>query len=242
MNEKYKFSVIITASYIKSHPEIRYIKAVIDSLKLCNIDINKVNIILSHDGLINNKSENIEIINNYHKYLENLINHYKTYSNIKIINLDKHGHLTGNVQNALQYINTKYILIIQHDLPFRKKFDINKIIEDMEKNEELKHIRFNKRRNIKHKWDNNDLFGYILKSKNYNYTRTGAWSDINHLTRTDYYKNIIMNECKDGTSMEWNFRNKINNKSNHKKYGTYLFGDTSNKRMINNLDGRRNKN
>ena len=61
MNEKYKFSVIITASYIKSHPDIRYIKAVIDSLKLCNIDINKVNIILSHDGLINNKSENIAI-------------------------------------------------------------------------------------------------------------------------------------------------------------------------------------
>lgn len=236
------YSVIITASLIPSYPDIRYIQNVINSLKLCNIDINKVNIILSHDALNKNDITNVKCINKYNKYLENLKEYYKNYSNIKIINLSKHGHLTGNIRNALQYINTKYILIIQHDLSFRKEFDINKIIEDMEKNKELKHIRFNKRRNIKHKWDSNDLFGYVLKSKNYNYTRTGAWSDINHLTRTDYYKNIIMNECKDGTSMEWNFRDKINNKSDHEKYGTYLFGDTSNKRMIKNLDGRRNKN
>ena len=247
MKEKYKFSVIITASFINSHPDIRYIKKVIDSLELGNININNVNIILAHDGLKDYQLENNNIVERYSDYINSLNKYYKDYPNIKVVVRTNHGHLTGNVRNALQYIKTKYILIIQHDLAFSRKFNIKKIIKDMEKNKELKHVRFNKRRNIKYKWDDDNLFGNVLKCNYYNYTSTGAWSDLNHLTTLDYYKNIIMKECNDGISMEWKYRDKINNvnlindKETHKKYGTYIFGDINNKSMIDNLDGRRNK-
>ena len=58
-----------------------------------------------------------------------------------------------------------------------------------------------------------------------------------------------MNECKDGTSMEWNYRaggrwgrkSKIQDEKNHRKYGTYLFGCPIMEKMLDNLDGRRNK-
>ena len=56
-----------------------------------------------------------------------------------------------------------------------------------------------------------------------------------------------MKECDDGISMEWKYRDKINDlnlindEETHKKYGTYIFGDINNQSMIDNLDGRRNK-
>ena len=150
MKEKYKFSVLITASFINSHPDIRYIKKVIDSLELGNININNVDIILSHDGLNEFQIKNKIIVEKYNNYISNLNTHYKDYPNIKVIVRTNHGHLTGNIRNALQYINTKYILIIQHDLAFSRKFNIKKkIIKDMEKNKELKHVRFNKKKKYK---------------------------------------------------------------------------------------------
>ena len=244
-----KYCVLITASYIPSHPDTRYIKKVVESLKLGNIDINNANIILAHDGLNELQIKNKNIVRDYSKYINDLKDFYKDHQNIKIIVRNNHGHLVGNIRNALQYINSRFLLIIQHDLPFSHSFDIRKVMKDMEKTKELKHIRFNKRKNEGVKWDNNNLYGKVIKSTYYKYTTTGAWSDLNHLSSTNYYKQIIMNECKDGTSMEWNYRaggrwgrkSKIQDEKNHRKYGTYLFGCPIMEKMLDNLDGRRNK-
>lgn len=224
------YSIIITASYIISHPSIEHIKNVIDSLKYINMDKNTL-IILAHDFSDKNK---------FKLYLQNLQKFIEDKPNFKITVCKKHLHLTGSIRNAFQLIKTPYVLVIQHDLPFIEHFDINKIIEDMKNNPEIKYIRFNKRENIKKGFDAiNNLFGYQLKSKNYTYTKTPAWSDNNHLCLSNYYRNIVLKECPDGQPMEFELQGKIVNEELHKKYGTYIFGEIGFKKMILHTHGRR---
>lgn len=222
-------SIIITGSFIPQHPKIKIIQETIESLHLINMP-SDTEIILAHD--YNNHI-------NYKKYLENLNKYITSFSNIKIVERKDHGHLTGNIRNALQYVNSKYILIIQHDLPFISKFDIQKIIYDMEENDNIKYVRFNKRKNIKTGFDElNNLFGLQVKQKNYTYTRTPAWSDNNHLCLTSYYTDIVMKECPNGIPMEVYLHGKNKNEETHKKYGTYLFGELNYPQVIKHTDGR----
>lgn len=222
------YSIIITASYISSHPSIEFIKYTIQSLKYINMT-QKIPIILAHD-YSNNP--------NYIEYIQNLREYISDKPNIKIVIRDSHGHLTGNIRNALTYIDTDYVLIIQHDLPFTRYFDINKVIEDIKQNPEMKHIRFNYRTNIKTKYDSiNDLFGKQLKSVHYTYTRTPGWCDQNHLCNTNYYRDIILKECDDGNFMENYLSNKSTTEEIHTKYGTYIFGELNALACINHLNG-----
>lgn len=223
-------SVIITSSHIQSHPNIKIIKETIDSLKLINED--NLEIIITHDY-----SENVDFLN----YLNNLKEYIKNlkYKNIKILTSDKHVHLTGTIRNAINYVKTKYVLIVQHDLSFIKKFEIDKIILDMEKNPKIKCVRFNKRENIKTGFDGiNDLFGKEIECENYSYTRTPAWSDNNHLCLSSYYEKLILKECLDGKPMEEQVHGRSINEETHSKWGTYLFGKNYEGPYIKHTDGK----
>lgn len=225
-------SVIITASHIPSHPSIDFIKMTYESLRYANLE-KGTPIILAHDF---NDSES------YKQYLANLEKYIKDKPDVRIVTCEKHKHLTGNVRNAFNHINTDYVLIIQHDLPFIREFNIPQIIEDMQLNPELKHVRFNKRSNTKTGFDSiNNLFGKQLISKTHTYTRTPGWSDNNHLCPTAYYRDVILKECSDGAPMESFIWNKSINEDTHAKYGTYLFGPINEKAYITHIDGRNNK-
>lgn len=226
------YSVIITASFISSHPSIEFIKATLDSLEHANLNKNTP-VILAHDYSSDGK---------FIEYLKNLKRYIANKKNIKLVVRKSPGHLTGNIRNAFKYVKTEYVLIIQHDFPFIRSFDIEKIIDDMKENPELKHIKFNKRANIKiHSNAINDLFGKEVKSSNYTYTRTPSWSDNNHICRSDYYRNIILKECNNGKPMESYLMNKSKTRKIHDKYGTYIFGPINQRPYIKHLDGRKRK-
>ncbi len=205
-------SVIITASYIPSHPDIKLIKEVIESLVLLNLPKDTL-IVLAHDH-----SKNPD----FNQYLKNLKNFVRHDPNFKIVVRRTHGHLVGNIRNALQYIESEFVLVIQHDLKFNKRpIDIMKIVADMKKHPELKHIRFNKRCNRPTNCDSHfGLFGKEIKCQNFTYTRTNAWSDNNHICPTKYYRDIVMKECNDGKPMEYFLLLKSIDEETHKIYGT----------------------
>lgn len=227
-----QLTVIITASYIKSHPSIRLIKQVLLSLK--KINAHTCHIILAHD--YNPQPD-------YLKYLAKLRQYTGKFPNVQIVQRSSKGHLTGNIRHAMSYVKTKYILVLQHDLPFIRKFDINTVIADMELNPQLKHIKFFKKGDKNPKnvdslaWDlKNSLFGQEVQARHNTYTRTPAWSDQNHICLTAYYKEIVLPECPDGTIMEATLNNVVN-ESNHEKYGTYLMGSRNDGEYIKHTDG-----
>ena len=54
-------------------------------------------------------------------------------------------------------------MIVAVTSKFIKSFDIQKVIEDMEENSNLKHVRFNKRKNIKAGFDSiMEILGFIF--------------------------------------------------------------------------------
>tara|TARA_B110000977_G_C11039869_1_gene478455 strand:+ start:586 stop:1332 length:747 start_codon:yes stop_codon:yes gene_type:complete len=229
---KDSLTIIITASYIPSHPSTYCITNVIESLKFLNLEPG-IKVILTHDFSDND---------NYANYIENLYIYTQKNTDFvfEIVVLSKHGHLTGNIRNAFNHVHTQFVLVIQHDFPFIRNINIKQIIEDMLENPRLKHIRFNKRKTIKKGFDAlNSLFGEQTKCKNFSYTRTPGWSDNNHICRTEYYQNIVLTECKDGKPMEQFLHGKVKNIKRHQKYGTYIFDVLNSEKYIDHLDGRK---
>lgn len=149
MSDPAKLTVIITASTIPSNPSIKIIKETIESLK--HLGTQDFSVILAHDcPPIPNERYNQYLIN-LRDYVEKLAdaNRYK------IVVRETHGCLTGNIRYAISKVDpsTKYILIVQHDLPFIRSLKIDQVISDMQINPILKCIRFNKRMTIKAGWD-----------------------------------------------------------------------------------------
>ena len=223
-----KLTIIISTSPIPSNPKTIYIDAIIKSIKENLFIDNEYKIIIACDGTDN-------INPNYNQYIDNLKNKYKSHENILIVVNDEKGHLTGNLRNAVKYVNTEYLMLVQHDLIFISKINPNKIIEDMIKYPNLKHLKFNKRNNIKQGWDNTRKFASIKVKGNYTYIMTESWSDQNHICRTDYFKNIVLEIVKEKTFME-NILNKVC-KGKHDKFGTFIIGDVNDENTIVHLDG-----
>lgn len=239
--------VIITSSPIPSHPSTEHIDKTINSLNNLNLPID-TKIILAHDGHSNDK-----FTDRYLKYLNTLSKKYTEDKNFYITVLDNKKHLTGNIRNAFNMVTSKYVLVIQHDLPFIRYFDIQKIITDLDNNPQIKHLRFNKRKNIEDGCDKvtkglkTNLFGNIIKGENYQYISTPCWSDNNHISTSEHYRSIILSECRDNTAMElilFPKLKKVYEKNNideminiHKHYGTYIFDMIDSEPYIFHTDG-----
>ena len=222
-------TVIITASYIPSHPRIDLIQETIESLRYTSCT-SETPIILAHDY---NEHPH------YKKYFEHLQEYIKDKSNIQIVMRPTRGCLVGNVRHALSFVKTEFILIMQHDLFFLRELpNLSKVMEDMRCNPSLKHIRFNRLFNTYNMYDKYWLFGKQVTSTNYTYTRTPGWSDNNHLALTSYYNNLIMKECKDGGFMEGDLYWKIKDEASYETYGTYLFGGLDEAPYTGHSDGR----
>ena len=222
-------TVIITASYIPSHPRIDLIQETIESLRYTSCT-SETPIILAHD--YNNHPR-------YKQYMENLQEYIKDKPNIKSVMRTTRGCLVGNVRHALSFVNTEFILLLQHDLPFLRQLpDLSKVMEDMKVNPSLKHVRFNRLVNTYNMYDKHWLFGKQVSSTNFTYTRTPGWSDNNHLALTSYYTDLIMKECTDGGFMEGQLYRKIKDEASHELYGPYLFGGLDEAPYTGHSDGR----
>jgi hypothetical protein len=227
-------TIVITASFVPSHPNICLIDETLKSLSLIS-ECQNFPTILAHDY-----NGNIQ----YAKYLDNLSNFISDKPNIRICTTNSRQHLSGNIRNALNIVKTKYLLIVQHDLPFIRQFEILQIIDDLQYFPEIKHLRFNRRNNIKVGFDDStgDIFGLQIQGKNYTYTRTPGWSDQNHLCLASYYRNVIFPELFDANVfMENILKNKPHTESGHKKYGTFLFGAYNDPPTIKHINGKKYK-
>jgi hypothetical protein len=219
-------TIILSTSPMPSHPSTAFVDEVVESIYKFLFRFERTKIIITCDGTN-------ECNESYEHFILNLEEKYKGYEDIEIIKKPEFGHLTGNLRFAIERVETEFVFLVQHDISFLRFVDIAKVIEDMRANPQLKHVRFNKRRNTRKRGDYN--LGKKRVDANYKYISTPQWSDQNHICTVDYFKNEILTRVNKGF-MEHTMRRKVRGK--HGVFGTYLFGDHNDPSATCHLQGR----
>lgn len=241
-------TVIISASYLDSHPEITFIQEVIESLDFTGLP-KDTPIILSHDRIRPDTEGFNEKDEAYNKYFKNLEKYTITsrYTNIKIVVAPEWGHLTRTLEYAMGFVETKYVFVLQHDIHIRREIPVLKMMCLMEKYSHIKHLRFNVRMNLPTFiwWDGYTGGTRLFAEEEYDGFKlcvTPAWSDQNHLATKQYYEELVFPACTnpDGELIYDFMENRMNGLSHHdSKYGTYIYGGLGDPRTSRHSDGRK---
>ena len=148
--------------------------------------------------------------------------------------------LSHNLALAVKMVRTPFLLKAEHDHLFVRRVPLLAILSDMRDDPRLKLVRFNRRRNVPIRCDRGDYAGKehkaaarrvwarhtppLLTELRCNYTRTPCFSDMNHVTRTVYYRNRVLPlivrepDKMPEAVMQPRIMEEV------RGYGTYLFG------------------
>lgn len=236
-------TIIVLASPSPRHPDTGLILRTIDSLTLLG-DVSLTSIVIAHDGVNEKLQEDLKA--HYQEYQRRLKLDLASKPNITIIQAPHFGHLSGNINHALKFVKTKYVLVVQHDLEFIRKIDIQNCLNALEMNPKIKHLRFNKLTNYPYVWDCNPRYRkFLYKEKNisiqgntFSCIKTLGWSDNNHLTTTDYYLKLILPLVGHRKTFPENVANLASGVYNHRFLGTFIYGFLGDEQTIFHLDGR----
>ncbi len=235
-----KLTVIVLCHPIESHPNTQIVQTTLKSLSyLKEVEIEAV--IVSHDYPRIFASKTLK--HNYMEYRKRIgrigIEFEKKYQ-VRIMFARKFGHLVGNIRHALSQVSTDYILLVQQDMPFVRETNIHELLELMEREPQIKHVRFNKNQNIRRGWD----AGSAERKNFYSETNTDpkliqtlAWSDENHLTTKKYYEQVVLPIVGKLKTFPESVLNQLSNEETHSLFGTHIVGQLNEAPLINHLDG-----
>jgi len=267
-------TMIISASPVPSHPETICMEKILSSV-FSHIKGNVSKIILAHDIIPDDqcdkkrmhacypKKKREEFKDTYPKYLESLKKYLEMNTfdiPIEFVQAETWGGLTGNINNAMKLVETKYVMLVQHDLEFVRDIDVNSIVADMQQHPDLKMVQFNKdHNNVFHrdpkktgilqachnlgKAPKDQGFGDIKKTENNTFIKTPCWTDQNHLTTTDYWRDVVYPLCEPNLPrfMEYTM-NKLS-PFDSVKFGTWVWSPEgfNSKKTIHHFNCRRKK-
>ena len=244
-------SVIITTSLIPSAPSLEVISETVNSLKLLGLD-SSTNVLIAVDGLkLWHRNRRLEL-QRLHRYREHLAREFCE-PNFGIRHATRHVHLSGLLRMTVNELSTSHVLVVQHDLPFIRSFDVELLRMQMAQNPKIKHLRFNLRDNLPagqdlvttrrkgtEHIDRSHFFLELEQNEKHTYPiiQTLNWSDNNYLCPTAYLKETILPPLSGhAVSPEWVY-NTLGTPEHHPKLGTYIFGGINDAAAITHLDGR----
>ncbi|KAJ3390885.1 hypothetical protein HDU92_000245 [Lobulomyces angularis] len=128
-------------------------------------------------------NSSVEILNFFQKNLK---------IKLKVLILERRFGFALAVREALKLVETKYILILQHDYAFIEEVDLEILLKCMEFDNELKYIGFNSLKSISKVRLNlpppyyKEIFGMKFESLFF-------WYDKPHLSTKDHYETFVFN-------------------------------------------------
>ena len=250
-------SVIVLSNPIPSHPSTDLINQTLESLNKIGLGPgDTVHIMLDGLRLTQRLGQQARDYTNYEIALKKQLGQQAIFS---VTRRKKWGHISQTLKEALAFIDTDYILIVQHDLLFVREIAIHELIGLMKKFPNLKHIRFNKRRNLPEGSDAKatydgatkivDRSGFFREWRSpepepatgtgtLSLTQTLCWSDNNHLVSRHYLSETILKPIgRHKLSPEWVF-NPLGTEAHHPILGTYIYGKPGDAAVIAHTDGR----
>ena len=254
-------AIIITSSWIPSHPSTYMVKMVVDSIAVLITELHPATpIFITVDQFLLNGNTNITQIQersrSLDQYVLNLYNLYLKDPYVHVLPFMTHSHIAGSVAKALdvikkQYPLTKYLYYLQHDFYFAKAFDHSSLVRAMETHENINYILFVKGgllRRIKPCGKELTIDLDTLDRVARNDTNiasdstkrlllpTATYSDNNHLVRFDWYKETIESLISLTRAPENPLQNLANDGCRSgKSMGLYAYDDDG---LIKHLDGR----
>lgn len=232
-------TVIITAHPIPSHPSLKHLDQVMESLNLLGLPTENLPIILACDAP-----------KRLHEKYQQFINAVRVkYPHVNITQTEKSKGICNNMKTGFAAVQTKYVLTVQHDMPFARPLELQAAVQVMERfPHRVKYIRFNQNVNTCRLagCDNVDCSFYreqrfpIQIPQNYTngcmaLTRSVCWSDNNHLTTVNYYNSVVFPKCTGG-AME-GVMDSYSNRETHNITGTYIYGSLEYPWQVEHEDG-----
>lgn len=256
-------AIIITSSYIPTHPSTYMVESVLNSTLDHIIGLSATApIFITIDHFRFSDFQGLppvlqKRINDVEQYQVNLLNKYLTNPRIHIVQAAKFSHIGGSVLKALNlierhYPTVRYAYYLQHDFFFFKDIDHAALVNVMDENPKINYVRFPKKdpwQMIRQCGDETAILyneTYVANNGTAPRARalhpTSDYSDNNHLVRFDWYKPTIASM---GIKMTRAPENPLQKRANmgcvHKTpraddiTGLYLYHE----RSIGHLNGRR---
>lgn len=235
---------IITTAPQKSIPSPHIILETIKSLSLGSLENSRV--IIGFDG---NKVRD----HNLHpkctsEFSEELYNEYKNnvkkealaiLPNVDFVEMPERSCLTNLLKECMSKVTTKFVCVIQQDLPFIKSFNPNNIMSLMNENSKVKMVRLAFKSNEFHEKFTKDHCGNSLESEKITfmgdtYITCSQMSDQTHITTVSFYNDNIWPNVKPLDFMEHQI---ICNPVIYNDRSVWYLGDI-NDGYIGNTDGR----
>mmetsp|Transcript_5394 Transcript_5394/g.7801 ORF Transcript_5394/g.7801 Transcript_5394/m.7801 type:complete len:309 (+) Transcript_5394:69-995(+) len=207
-------AIIITSSWIPSHPSTRMVEMVVNSIDLMITSLHpSTPIFITIDQFrldgdieqIQNRSNSLD------QHVLNLYNIYLNNPRVHILPFMAHSHVGGSVAKAIDIIErhfplTRYLYYLQHDYYFVKEVDHTALIHAMETHDSINYVFFryeNSKKRIKPCGEETSI--EYLDNVNSKDNRTVAtpistkrlllptatYTDNNHLVRFKWYKDTI---------------------------------------------------
>lgn len=237
-------TVITTTNPIPSIPEVHHIYhsqkslLLIPALSLCKK-------IIVFDGLQPSYKHRKADYDEYKRRMGDLVETDPGFANTQLVFCEEWAHLAGAIRKAMEYVTTPYVFIHQHDFVLIKDFDLNGLIATMEANENVQHVRLGLPYTNRHwlNWNPIALDEVVLGPSFVPLCRHFVWSDNDHVTRTEYYKDFVLPLCGHGPMENYldtllkNSLYKIGT-SCHGAFGTYVYGGMNDGGYFSHSDGR----
>jgi len=262
-------TVVITTSYVRSHPTLDVLKHLFRGFqhvpelhscpKLIVCDGYRVQPVAQHKrGIITWQEESA-----YKQYIDVLQQQCAALFPCSKVHVLPHHHgFAMAVSAALTHVHTKYVLIAQHDYVFERAVPLTDILSTMEECQAIKYVGFLADSNVQYtnRRDNHQrqLSAGLSVLQRWGRLKLPLvpllyWYDKTHICRSDHYREFVFERHQ---RRRWGLRNgdfiedtlgqeqlkdiKINGIGAHGKYGTFLYyNDDGRHRCIRHLNGRR---
>lgn len=244
-------AVLITANPIPSHPSPHQILNTVKSLEFVGLP-EGTKIFLLHDGLRWAQRQSKTRIR-YTMYLDALSEALASRAEVFIVALPRWGHISQLLRRGATLAEAEFLLVVQHDLPFVRKVDLRSIMEFIRDEPEIRHVRFNLRKNTalgqdamatfkaqKETEDRSDFFRQYESTSQHAIplVRTLAWSDNNFVCPRWYLEKVVLGPIGSlRMAPEWAM-NHLSRPENHRILGTFVAGSLGDPPVISHTDGR----
>ncbi len=243
----YDTAVIITTHLIPSHPSLEIFNETLQSLKFLKGLPSNSQIIVTVDGLNEDTPENRQT---YHLlksesnekrlqiYINTLKMAYRNHENINILVSKAHQHLGWTLKNALDYVDkkTKYLYILQQDLPFIRDINHTAIVKTVQDYPDIVNlIRFNNRINRVQRHDCWNQTEPVQNINGISLHKTPTWSDMDYFTPVPFFRDHILssvdlNDFPERSMMKIAWKN-------CSFYGPHLYGNPLEEAYVKHTDG-----